>query len=370
MLRSPLASLLALALAGLAHADPAALLAPLPPQPAAVPWPTREWPAGEPGAAVDRGELARRIDALFVPRSPTGVPDTRALLIVEGGRIVTERYAEGFGPETRFPSWSMAKSVTHALVGILVRDGRLDPAAAADVAEWRADGDPRAAITLGQLLQMTSGLGSDGRPVGASFFAAELMFGEGAHDVRAYAASLPLEHPPGTHWDYSTSSSMLLASIAGRTVGGGRDGMLAFMHRELLDPLGMTSAVPEFDAAGTFLGGSHFWASARDWARFGLLYLRDGVWDGRRILAPGWADHARTPPLGIDNDEGHGAHFWRSTAPAGGFHAGGANGQVVMVVPSRDLVLVRLGNIHATTEEAVFDALGRIGTLFPERAPR
>lgn len=351
-------------------------LAALPPQPADVAWPTQSWPTASPDARVDADELGRRIDAMFASRED-GVADTRALVVVEGGRIVVERYADGFGPDNRFVSWSMAKSVTHALVGILVRDGRLDLGSPAPVPEWPA-GDPRHAITLEQLLWMTSGLDNgDGKPDGASFFAAELLFGRGEHDAAAFAANVPLLRPPGTYWAYSTATSALVAGIVGRQVGGGRDGMLQFMRSELFEPLGMTSAVPEFDAKGTFLGGASLWATARDWARFGLLYLRDGLWDGRRVLAEGWVDRARTPAPAANNGS-YGAHFWLSRPPAQGqwptladsessaFMASGANGQVVMMVPTRDLVLVRLGEAHAIEEPEVIRLLGQIAGVFPE----
>ncbi len=365
---------LVVCVAGAAVAD-ADELAPLPPQPSGVGWPTQAWATGEPDARVDRAELLRRIEALFAPRDESGLPDTRALLVVAGGRIVAERYADGFGPQSRFISWSMAKSVTHALVGILVRDGRLELRAPAPVPAWPA-GDPRHAITVEQLLWMTSGLDNgDGKSVGASFFAAELMFGEGQRDAAAFAASVPLVKPPGSYWDYSTGTSTLIAGIVGREVGGGRDGMLGFMRAELFDPLGMSSAVPEFDTAGTFLGGSSLWANAHDWARFGLLYLRDGVWDGRRILPEGWVDHARTPAPASNNGS-FGAHFWLPRRPAEGqwatladsessaFMASGANGQVVMLVPTRDLVLVRLGETHAVDEPEVIRLLGRLSGVF------
>lgn len=366
-------------LACLASAPASGLeLAPLPAQPAGVRWPTQQWETAQPDARVDAAELARRMDALLAPRGDDGLPDTRALLVVAGGRIVAERYADGYGPDSRFVSWSMAKSVTNALVGILVRDGRLALRGPAPVSEW-PDGDPRRAITLEQLLWMTSGLDNgDGKPLGQSFFAAELMFGAGSSDEAAFAARVPLVQPPGSYWAYSTGTSTLVAGIVGRRVGGGRDGMLRFMRGELFDPIGMSSAVPEFDAAGTFLGGSSLWASARDWARFGLLYLRDGVWDGRRILPEGWVDHARKPAPASNNGS-YGAHFWLSLPPADGqwptlaedehsaFMASGANGQVVMMVPTRDLVLVRLGEAQELAEPEIIELLGRISNAFPER---
>ncbi len=350
-------------------------LPPLPAQPAGVPWPTQEWAVGEP-AGVDRARLAAASDDLFRTTGRGGLPDTRALLVVQGGAIVLERYASGFGPESRFVSWSMAKSVTQALVGILVRDGVLVVEAPAAVPEWSAGGDPRAAITLDQMLHMTSGVANgDGERGDGDTVGLALLFGSGSRDLAGFAASFPLAHPPGTRWDYSTATSALLAAIVGRAAGGGRDATASFIKRELYEPLGMRPAVPEFDDAGTFLGGSSVWASARDWARFGLLYLRDGTWETRRILPAGWVDYTRTPGKVMPT---YGAHLWLNGdeaerpqlagAPASVFFAGGANGQFVAIAPTLDVVAVRLGEAQATTEDDVGSALGGILALFPTRA--
>ncbi len=368
---------IALCFGGRAGADDS--LPPLPGQPDGVAWPTRDWPVGEADARVDRARLAAASDELFRTTGRGGLPDTRALLVVQGGRIVLERYAPGFTPESRFESWSMAKSVTQALVGILVREGKLALDAPAPVPEWRTSGDPRSAVTLDHLLHMTSGIANgDGETVGASWMGAELLFGSGSRDAAGFAASFPLALPPGTRWSYSTGSSVLLAAIVGRAAGGGRDATERFMQRELFEPLGMQSAVPEFDLAGTFLGGSSVWASARDWARFGLLYLRDGRFDARRILPEGWVDYTRSPG-GVEPGI-YGAHFWlnrersgdRSAqlpgAPDSVFSAGGANGQFVAIAPTLDLVAVRLGEAQGTTEDDVGRALGALIALFPPRS--
>src|SRR5262249_36762750 len=159
----------------------------------------------------------------------------------------------------------------------------LDIHGPADVAAWRREGDPRGPITLEQLLQMTSGLDSpddDEHPTRS--FPMEMTYGAGALDIAAFAQAAPLVHPPGTYWAYSTASTTIVCHLIGRAVGGGRDGMLTFMRGELFEPIGMRSVIPEFDSAGTFEGGMFVHATARDYARFGLLYLRDGVWDGKR----------------------------------------------------------------------------------------
>jgi CubicO group peptidase (beta-lactamase class C family) len=279
-----------------------------------------------------------------------------AVVVVHGGRLVAERYggalehwdrpAEPVGPDTPLLSWSMAKSVLHAVIGILVGQGRVRPGDPAPVPYWE-DGDPRRAITWEQLLQMRSGLrffeeyyedgGSD---------VIEMLFGAGADDVARFAAGFPLDHEPGSTYNYSSGTSNLLAVCAQSVIGGGEAGMRAFLRDELFAPLGMASAEPGFDAAGTFVASSYVHATARDFARFGLLYLRDGVWDGRRLLPEGWVDHGRRV-ISPDEDVFHGAHWWARDDHRGTFYADGFEGQRILCVPAVDVVLVRLGKTHA-----------------------
>ena len=375
-----LAAGLVLWLALPALADPA--LQALPEQPPGVPFPTRAWPEGEPVAAVDRAALATAMGALFAARGRGGLPDTRALLVVHRGRLVAERYAEGFGPESRFHSWSMAKSVTQALVGILVREGKLTLDQPAPVAAWQGAGDPRRAVTLRELLQMTSGLDNADGGSGPTAFAARLLFGDLSHDVVAAAVAPPLLYPPGSHWAYSTATSMILADVVAQAAGG-REALLALIARELSGPLGIASLVPEFDAAGHFLGGGFVWASAPDWARIGLLFLRGGVWDGQRVLPEGWVDFARTRAPATNNGV-FGAHLWLNLEPAGdqfksmpggpdsAFFISGANGQYVAMLPDRDLLVVRLGELQSMGWGDLGRGVAAVAAAFPvppERAP-
>jgi CubicO group peptidase (beta-lactamase class C family) len=375
-----LAGLLAL-LGALADPAAAAELVPLPPQPAGVSWPTQAWPRGAP-SGFDAASGERAVAALFRPRGRGGLPDTRALLAVQGGRVVLERYADGFGPSSRFHSWSMAKSVTQALVGILVREGRLSLDQPAPVAAWRGEGDPRGALTLRQLLHMTSGLALEDGDDSSGSFVGRLLFGDLSEDVFAAAVAAPLTRPPDRHWAYSTATSMILAGVVEQTVGG-KQALLDWIHRELTGPLGLTRFVPEFDAAGTFLGGGFVWDSAPDWARLGLLYLRDGEWEGRRILPAGWVDFCRTPAPAPDNGT-FGAHLWLNLEPRehqfqslpGGprsaFLMSGAAGQYVAMFPDRDLVLVRLGELQGSTWAEMGGALAALANAFaplPGSAP-
>jgi CubicO group peptidase (beta-lactamase class C family) len=364
--------------AGLGLVSLAAAVTALPRQPAGVAFPTLGWSEGPPAAGVGHSTLETAVAKLLLPVGRGGLPDTRALLVVQGGRIVLERYAAGFGRASRFRSWSMAKSVTQCLTGILVREGRLALDAPAPVPEWQRPDDPRASLTLRQLLNMTSGLdNADGGEEGDSFVA-QLLFGERAKDSAAFAARVDLVHEPGTHWDYSTATSQILSGIVGRSVGGGRESVRAFAQRELAEPLGIESLVLEFDAAETLLGGSFVWASARDWARLGLLYLRDGAWDGRRILPEGWVDFTRTVAAAANNGS-YGAHFWVTAKPGPeqwptlapgieAFQMNGNGGQFVVMVPDRDLVIVRLGEMHASTWPELNAQLAELIDAFPKHS--
>ncbi len=339
----------------------AAALVALPPQPAGVAWPTHDWPT----AALPAGADAAAVDAALAAcdRVDPALGETRAVVVVQGGRIVAERYMRGYAATTRLVSWSMAKSITQALVGIAVKQGRVDIDRAMGHPRWPA-GDARNAVTWRQWLQMVDGL--DYHEIGmrdpVRNDAARMLFGDGRLDVAAFAASLAQIHPAGSHWNYNTAGIELIDDALGRVFAPGagaaerRARVAGLLRDELFAPLGMSSALPEFDAAGTFLGGSLVYATARDFARFGLLYLRDGVWDGRRVLPAGWVDFARTRGP-APNGATYGAGWW-ITPPAGDaarphaltpdgpsdlFTAQGHEGQIITVVPSKDLVVVRLG---------------------------
>ena len=315
----------------------------LPPQPAGVPWPTDRWPEAEPKA--DPGRLEAVVAEAFGPAASPDLGETHALVVVQGGRLVLERYAEGFGPQMTYKSWSMAKSITQALVGILVGDGKVDIQAPADVPEWAAAGDARRAITLDQLLRMVGGLSfvEDYRP-GQGSDVIEMLFGRGKHDVAHFAADMPLDHAPGTYWSYASGTTNIISRCAARAANAFGPDFEAFMRERLFAPIGMRSPKPKFDDAGVFIGSSFCFCSAQDFARFGLLYLRDGVWDGRRLLPEGWVDYARTPtPRQPIDEQGYGAQWWLDLAGPGSFSAQGYEGQYIAIVPDLDLIVVRNG---------------------------
>ena len=293
------------------------------------------------------------VDALIEQEAPTG--RTLAVLALRGGQVVAEGYAPTAGPETTLISWSMAKSVTHALIGLLVGDGLIDVDDAAPVPEWRDDA--RASITIQQLLNMRSGLRFVEDYVDDTVSdCIEMLFASGKDDVAAYAAALPLEHQPGEVFSYSSGTTNILCRAAGQLVGGGEDGMRAYLQARLFGPLGMTSADPRFDAAGTFIGSSFLYCTARDFAAFGELY-RTG---GGGLLPAGWTDHAWVPtPTPPTERHGYGAHWWRWDHIRG-LCAQGYEGQRILIVPERELTLVRLGKTVADDGPALDDYLSEI----------
>ncbi|WP_436794548.1 serine hydrolase domain-containing protein [Actinospongicola halichondriae] len=344
---------------------------PLTPQPDGLAWPTHEWPAGTLPDAVALDPL---LDEVMDPDG--GLARTCAVVVVHRGRLVAERYGDrtdAWGEVTGDPvdastpliSWSMAKSMLHAVVGMLVDEGRLDLDARAAVPEW-TDGDPRAAITLEQLLEMRDGLSflEDYDADAGGSHVIDMLFGEGASDTGAFTADRPLAHDPGTVFNYSSGTTNVISRIV-RDALGGEAAYRTFLQERLFDPIGMTTADPRFDDAGTWIASSYVWATARDMARFGYLYLRDGVWDGTRLLPTGWVDHAREA-RSTDPDDGrlYGAHWWVTGDDFGTFWASGYEGQSISVCPALDLVVVRLGKSTKEQYPALFDWRRRMVEAF------
>jgi CubicO group peptidase (beta-lactamase class C family) len=335
-------------------------LHPLPPQPDGVAWPavggdrpgSDGWPTGPLDDRVDRAAFEQLIARAFDDKGP--LARTYALVVIHRGTLVFERYAgelDGWGkpgepvePGTRLLSWSMAKSILHAAVGLLVGDGRLDPAAPATVPEWADPGDPRHAITVTDLLAMRDGLEFNEDYVdGDTSDVIEMLFGQSAADMAHFAADRPLAAAPGERFNYSSGTSNIIAGILARTVGPG-DATGAFLRDRLFAPIGMASARPTFDDQGTWIASSYVYATARDFARFGLFYLRDGTWDGERLLPAGWVDDARWT-RSIDPTDGfpYGLHWWVVDDGRSTFRAAGHDGQSITCCPVHDLVVVRLG---------------------------
>lgn len=285
---------------------------------------------------------------------------TKAVVVVHDGHVVAERYAPGYGVDTPIAGWSATKSVTNALLGILAQQGKLKMTDPAPVSAWSGSGDPRRAITLDNLLRMTSGLdiGQSLTSSALSMFdpSGQMLFVE--PDMAAFAERAPLYAVPGEKWNYTDANTLLLSRVIRDKAGGTAASVTAFMHRELFDKLGMEHVTMELDGANTPIGSSHMIASARDWARLGVLYVNDGVVGGVRILPPGWVDYSARPTNGSEVF-GYGAGFWTNRGdgagaqrrvgfgmPADSFMAMGNFGQYVVIIPSKHLVIARLGNSH------------------------
>jgi CubicO group peptidase (beta-lactamase class C family) len=302
---------------------------------------------------MDMTKISSAADQLFIESNPEKKLYTRALIIVHNGRLIVERYGPGITKETPLLSWSMAKSFINAMVGILIKKGKMSLKDPAPVPEWQKADDPRRAITLDQLLRMSSGLewveAYAERPVSDVNIMLLLK-----PDMAAYTASKPLAARPDTVWHYSSGTTNMISRLI-RDVVGSREAYWEFPRRELFNKIGMRSAVWETDASGTFIGSSYLYATARDYARFGLLYLNDGVWQGERILPEGWVAYSTTPTPAAPKGQ-YGAHFWlnggRDSNPTGRpypqlpgdtFFARGYQGQTIAIIPSRKLLVVRLG---------------------------
>ncbi|MGB2695595.1 MAG: serine hydrolase [Dehalococcoidia bacterium] len=341
-------------------------LIPLPKHPPDVPWPTNEWPVAEPPPQVDRERLDALLDEALGEPQPETTARTNDVLVVHRGRIVAERYAEGVGPNDVQRSWSAAKSMLHAAVGILVRDGRLRVDERAAVPEWQGAGDARSAITLDALLHMTAGLRFREDYVDDRVSdVIKMLFRPGADDMGGYAAAFPADAPPDTVFNYSSGASNIVSRIVREIVGSG-EAYVSFLRRELFDAIGAKSVRPRLDTSGTWIASSYCDATPRDFARFGLLYLRDGVWDGTRVLPEGWVDYGRTPgPVQPDEqDRGYGAHWWLRKDDLGTFYAAGYVGQYLMLVPALDLIIVRNGDTPAERRPHVMKMFRTIIDMF------
>ncbi|MGC1313405.1 MAG: serine hydrolase [Candidatus Acidiferrum sp.] len=307
--------------------------------------------------------LSEALDRAFAepPRPP--YRRVRAIVVMRDGKIIAERYAQGIGPDTPLLSYSVSKSVINALIGILVGQGKLNLYTPAPVAAWSSPGDPRHAITLDELLRMTSGLNLEESDSGFDPVS-KMMFLK--RDMAAYAEKAMLIAKPGETWEYTSGNTLIASAILRDAVGGSAADVLRFAHRELFDPVGMRHVIMEFDGAGTPIGSTRILASARDWARFGDLYLNDGVVDSKRILPEGWVSYSTKPTL----DSPYGSGFWvnagqsddargrvQAGMPADAFFASGNFGQRIVILPSQKLVIVRFG---VTIDPPDFDIRGLI----------
>ncbi|WP_133366874.1 serine hydrolase domain-containing protein [Qipengyuania sediminis] len=331
-----------------------------------------------PGAP--RAELARALDDLFT--DPT-LGETRAVVVLANGAVAAERYGAGYGPDTRFVSWSMAKTITALLIGMLVADGRLALDDPAPIPNWRRPGDPRAAITLRHLLQMRAGLDhTESGPVPTESSEVRMLFLDGRDNMAKWAAEQPLEAEPGTKFEYSSNTTVILADIAARVLTENshdpetrRRAVADYLQARLFEPLGMASIVPEFDGAGTLIGGSLMHATARDYAKLGELLRTKGSHRGAQLVPRQWIEamvtpSPRSPHYGFQtwlNRPVEDSPLFPDAAPHSLFAMIGHMGQYVLVSPQQRLTVVRLGHSDEAQREALMPRLAALTAIYPAR---
>jgi CubicO group peptidase (beta-lactamase class C family) len=334
----------------------------------ARPFPTTDWPQGTVDGDVVESEMleaCRRIE-----NRPAAEGATHSLLVLHRGKIVHEFYGDGVDQSSTLISWSMAKSMTQALVGMAVADGVLAVSDSHLLPQWETDG--RREITLDDLLTMRSGLSwVEDYVDGSASDVIEMLFAESEFtgDHAAYAASKPLLHTPGTQWLYSSGTTNIIARVLANVLNepdGSHAVFESFMQTRLFDQIGMTSAIAKFDEAGTFVGSSFVYTTARDFARFGYLYLNDGVWDGKRLLPEGWVEYAgrvvaHDPEMALD----YGAQWWVWPDDEGSIMAHGYEGQILWVSLRRDLVIVHCGKTDATYGAQLRSMVAGLVETFP-----
>ena len=334
----------------------------------------------EPG--VPREDLARAVDALFTDET---VGETRALLVMHNGEVVAERYADGFDADMPLIGWSMGKTVTGLLTGVMLAEGRLELDEPAPVALWRRAGDPRATITLRHLLQMRSGLHNE-ENIEPLYSASEvrMLFLEGREDMAGWAEAQPLRDPPGERFAYATATTVIIADIIADTLapdGSPRQRQQAvadFMTSRLAEPLGAPSLRGEYDRTGTLVGGSWVFATARDWGKVGELLRNGGSVGGVQVVPRRWVEFMRqSSPASPD----YGAHLWlnRNAEEAGRdgffgervstdiFAMRGHLGQFVHVSPAQGLTVVRLGKSEGSEGSAAEGRIAELMALYPSR---
>ncbi len=335
-------------------------------------------------AGAPRDQLAREVDDLFTKQ---GLGETRAVLIMADGAIAAERYADGYDANTRFISWSMAKTITAVLVGMLVSDGSLSLDAPAPVPMWQRPGDPRSEITLRQLLQMRSGLRHTeaGDPPYESS-EVRMLFLDGRDNMAQWAKEQPLEAEPGERFEYSSNTTVILADIVASVLTQStnpearRAAVDTFMRERLFGPLEMTSTVPEYDASGTLIGGSLMHATARDWAKFGEFMRKGGrAPDGEQLVPTRWISAMHSPSPASEH---YGFQTWMNRpeprleyphplfpdrAPASLFALIGHMGQYVLISPDQRVTMVRLGHSDSEERPAMLQEAADVLALYPVR---
>ena len=336
-------------------------------------------------AGAPREQLARAVDEAFATE---GLGETRALIVLHDGEIAAERYGPGYGRDTRFLGWSLSKTLTAVMIGMLAGDGLLRADQPAPVPRWQRSGDPRADITLRHLLQMRSGLehSEPGLPPDESGDARLLLL-DGRDDMADYATAQPLAAEPGERFAFSSVDTVILADIAARTLSRStrpaarRRAVADYLSARLFEPLGMTTAVSEFDRSGTFIASSMVHASARDWGKLGELLRRRGSHRGEQLVPRSWVAEMVTPSpasphygmqlwLNRPVEDGGEQPLFPTRAPATTFAMIGEQGQYVIVSPEQGLTIVRLGQSNPAEQRVLLEKLAAIAELYPAQPGR
>lgn len=311
----------------------------LPENPDTIAWPQGNLTTDTVPPGINSSKLEKAVTRMMADSLP--YKGTFALMVVYKGYPVAEVYRSDFGPDTRFLSWSMAKSITSALTGLRVKEGKLDVQQPVGIPEWQNDG--RRAITLDHLLHMTSGLDWN-EDYGNLSDVTVMLHKEG--DMGTYTAQKQLEHRPGTNWKYSSGTTNLVSLILRHSFDSDDD-YHRYPREALFNKTGMTSTIFEMDASGTFVGSSYLYATMRDYARFALLYLNEGKWMGEQLLPASWIQYTLSPAAGSDGN--YGASFWlnrsgdQPNAPKDMYMCKGHDGQFIFIIPSRQLIVIRTG---------------------------
>ena len=302
---------------------------------------------------IDYGRLNHTLDIAFEPDNPA---NTRAMLILVDGKVVEERYAEGFSSSTKFLSWSMAKSILATTIGTAADRQIIDLDAPLPVPEWQTaqkpgTDHPKENITWRHMLHMQSGLAFEEDYAKTSSDVNQMLFRSA--DMGALAAAAKIIHPPNDFFHYSSGTTNLLSRTLDQQLRERGQTTIEFARDNILSPIGVTSAVFETDPSGVFVGSSYFYATAQDWARLGQLYLQEGTWDDQQILSADWVDFVQAPAGAADGQ--YGAHFWLNRdgkedrtrffpgLPENVYFMAGHEGQYVLIVPDKKLVIFRAG---------------------------
>jgi CubicO group peptidase (beta-lactamase class C family) len=290
-------------------------------------------------ATVDYNKLHKAVENLF-----TNHTQTRAVVVIHKNKIIAEQYDKGFTKNSRILGWSMTKSIMSTVYGIMQTQGKINVFDKAPIEEWQ--NDYRKEITINNLLQMNSGLEWD-EDYNTISDVSKMLFLE--KDMTKIQAKKQSVGKPNQTWNYSSGTSNLLSGILRNTFKTHQE-YLDYWYTEFIDKIGMSSMVIETDMNGNYVGSSYAWATPRDWAKFGLLYLNKGAWNGEQLFNPSWVDYITTPTNGSEGT--YGGHFWLNAegqfpdVPKNMFYASGYQGQFVFVFPDQDLVVVRMGLSH------------------------